>query len=177
MTFEDRVTPRSTVRNIIDLKLPESRQLTEEELIWANIAWKYFQNNTIQSTGLVNSVDNYKSSTLWDSSSYLLAVISALRLEIIDEAEFKLRVGKFLESMINLPLFEGKLPNKVYHTETLKMVDYTNQATKKGIGWSALDIGRLMVPLNILVWNYPEFTPQVKNITRKWDLASITKNG
>ena len=177
MTFEDRVTPRSTVRNIIDLKLPESRQLTEEELIWANIAWKYFQNNTIQSTGLVNSVDNYKSSTLWDSSSYLLAVISALRLEIIDEAEFKLRVGKFLESMINLPLFEGKLPNKVYHTETLKMVDYTNQATKKGIGWSALDIGRLMVPLNILVWNYPEFTPQVKNITRKWDLASIAKNG
>lgn len=177
MTFENRVSPRSTVKNIIDIKMPEKRALTVEEQGWAKIAWKYFQNNTIEKTGMVNSVNNYKSSTLWDSSSYLMAVISVQRLGIIDDNEFKSRVDKFLASMAKLPLFEGKLPNKVYHTETLQMVDYTNKAIDTGIGWSALDIGRLMVPLNILVWNYPEFTPQVKKITKHWDLSSVTKKG
>ena len=177
MTFENRVSPKSTIKNTVTLKMPKMRDLTSEELGWAKIAWRYFQNNTIEKTGMVNSVNNYKSSTLWDSSSYLMAVISVQRLGIINDNEFKLRVNKFLNSMVNLPLFENKLPNKVYHTETLAMVDYTNKAVEKGIGWSALDIGRLMVPLNILVWNYPEFTPQVKKITKKWDLASITKNG
>lgn len=175
--FEARVTPKSTVKKIMDLKMPASRPLTAEEKKWATIAWKYFQNNTIEKTGLVNSVNNYQSSTLWDSASYLMAVIAVQRLEMIEDVEFKQRISTFLASMEALPLYEGKLPNKVYHTVTLAMVDYQNKATDKGIGWSALDIGRLMVPLNVLVWNYPEFTPQVKAITKKWDLAAATKNG
>ena len=140
-SFEDRVTAKSTVKNVIDMKLPPQRNLTEEEKQWALIAWKYFQNNTIESTGLANSANAYKSTTLWDSSSYLLAVISAKRLEIIDQQEFVSRVNKFLVTMLALPLYEDKLPNKVYNTETLKMVDYNNKATDKGLGWSAIDIG------------------------------------
>ncbi|WP_299872520.1 DUF3131 domain-containing protein [uncultured Cocleimonas sp.] len=176
-SFEDRVTAKSTVKNVIDMKLPPQRNLTEEEKKWALIAWKYFQNNTIESTGLANSANAYKSTTLWDSSSYLLAVISAKRLDIIDQQEFTSRVNKFLATMLALPLYEDKLPNKVYNTETLKMVDYNNKATEKGLGWSAIDIGRLMVPLNILVWNYPEFTTQVKAITKHWDLNSAVNKG
>lgn len=177
MSFEARVTKRAPVKNVIDMKLPEKRDLSEEELEWAKIAWKYFQNNTIEETGMVNSVNGYKASTLWDSSSYLMAVISAERLGIIDKTEFTKRIGKFLDSMATLPLFEKKLPNKSYNTETLQMVDYSNNPTEKGIGWSALDIGRVMVPLNILVWNYPEFTPQVKKITTTWDLNAAVKDG
>ncbi len=176
-SFEDRVTAKSTVKNVIDMKLPPQRNLTEEEKQWALIAWKYFQNNTIESTGLANSANAYTSTTLWDSSSYLLAVISAKRLKIIDQQEFVSRVNKFLETMLALPLYENKLPNKVYNTETLKMVDYNNKATAKGLGWSAIDIGRLMVPLNILVWNYPEFTKQVKAITNHWDLNAAVDKG
>ncbi|GAA0399903.1 hypothetical protein GCM10009133_05930 [Cocleimonas flava] len=176
-SFEDRVTAKSTVKNVIEMKLPPQRNLTEEEKQWALIAWKYFQNNTIESTGLANSANAYKSTTLWDSSSYLLAVISASRLGIIDKPEFENRVNKFLATMLKLPLYEGKLPNKVYNTETLEMVDYNNKKTEKGLGWSAIDIGRLMVPLNILVWNYPEFTTQVKAITKQWDLSAAVDKG
>ena len=177
MNFEDRVTPKSTVKKMTDIVIPGLRDLTSEEKEWAAIAWRYFQNNTIEKTGLVNSVNNFKSTTLWDSSSYLMAVISVQRLNMIGDAEFKQRVTKYLESLVSLPLYEGKLPNKVYNTESLQMVDYTNKPVEEGIGWSALDIGRLMVPLNILVWNYPEFTPQVRKITQHWSLASAVKNG
>ena len=177
MSFEERITAKATVKKIFDMKMPAQRALTAEERQWATIAWKYFQNNTIEKTGLVNSVNDYTASTLWDSASYLLAVISVQRLNIIDDNEFKRRINKFLDSMSALPLYEDKLPNKSYNTETLQMVDYANKPTEKGIGWSAIDIGRLMVPLNILVWNYPEFTPQVKKITQRWDLSSAVKNG
>ncbi|MCK5918112.1 MAG: DUF3131 domain-containing protein [Cocleimonas sp.] len=177
LNFETRVTPKSTLKKSFDLAMPAMRDLSTEEKQWATIAWKYFENNTIESTGMVNSVDSYPSTTLWDSSSYLMALISVQRLAMIEPSEFKQRVGKFLDSLVSLPLYENKLPNKVYNTESLKMVDYQNKPVEKGIGWSALDIGRLMVPLNILVWNYPEFTPKVRKITQHWDLAAVVKEG
>lgn len=176
-SFENRVVAKSTVKKVIDLELPEKRPLTEQEIQWAKIAWRYFQNNTIEETGLANSANQYPSTTLWDSSSYLMAVISVKKLDIIDDIEFNIRVTKFLKSMLALPLYDQMLPNKVYNTRSLEMVDYNNKATEKGLGWSAIDIGRIMVPLNILVWNYPQFTTQVKTITNKWDLDSIVKNG
>lgn len=176
-SFEKRVVAKSTVQKVIELEIPSARDLTPDEIRWAKIAWRYFQNNTNQETGLANSANAYPSTTLWDSSSYLMAVISANKLEIIDEIEFNNRVTKFLNSMLKLPLYDNMLPNKAYNTITLEMVDYNNNAMEKGLGWSALDIGRLMVPLNILVWNYPQFTRQVKAITKTWDLDAIVKNG
>ena len=176
-SFENRVMPKANVQKVIELEATEKRELTQEEMKWAKIAWKYFENNTIAATGLANSANNYPSTTLWDSSSYLMAIISAKRLEIIEDKEFTSRVDKFLESMLNLPLYDSMLPNKVYNTKTLEMVDYKNKKVEKGLGWSAIDIGRFMVPMNILVWNYPQFTPKVRAITSHWNLSEVVKNG
>src|SRR4051794_20894584 len=41
---------------------------TERELAMARTAWKYFENNT-QPTGLANAVDDYPSTTMWDTAS------------------------------------------------------------------------------------------------------------
>ncbi|MGB1009036.1 MAG: DUF3131 domain-containing protein [Thiolinea sp.] len=153
------------------------RKLTEKEREWANIAWKYFKNNTVAETGLVNSVDGYQSSTLWDTSSYLMAIIAAERLQIIPETEFNERITAVLKSLAAIPLFDNQLPNKVYHTKSLAMVDYKNQAREKGIGWSAIDIGRVLVPFNILVWNYAEHTPAVEKVMQRWDLTEMIKDG
>lgn len=177
INFENRVSPKTNIKDVVELERAPLRELTEQEMAWAKLAWKYFQNNTIPETGMVNSVNNYTASTLWDSASYLMAVISAHRLQIIDENEFTQRVYKILNSFAKLPLYEGKLPNKSYNTQTLQMVDYNNNPTEEGIGWSAIDLGRVMVPLNVLIWNYPQFTPQVKAISKNWDLAASVKNG
>ena len=42
-SFENRVVSKSTVKKIIDLKTPDKRKLTSQEMEWAKIAWKYFQ--------------------------------------------------------------------------------------------------------------------------------------
>ncbi|MEZ5535962.1 MAG: DUF3131 domain-containing protein [Thiolinea sp.] len=156
---------------------PVSRQLTAEERAWANIAWTYFKNNTIPETGLVNSVDNYESSTLWDTASYLMAVISAHRLQLISDIEFDSRIILALKALKEIPLFNNQLPNKVYHTRNLTMVDYKNQPTEKGIGWSAIDIGRIMVPFNVLVWHYPHHSDAVGKVLKRWDIESMLREG
>ena len=155
----------------------KNRELSPIELGWAKTAWAYFENNTQESTGLVNSVDAYESSTLWDTSSYLMGLISAYRLGLIDEAEFDGRMSKVLGTLADLDLFDGALPNKAYNTRTAKMTTYTNEVTERGIGWSAIDIARLMVPMNIIVWNYPKHVTAVKDIVASWDFDAMLRDG
>lgn len=155
---------------------PTPRALTEQEMQWARIAWRYFENNT-QPNGMTNSVDQYPASTYWDTASYLMAAISAERLGLISRKEFDERMGRVLVSMGKMALFEGKLPNKSYNTQTLAMVNYANKEAPTGIGWSALDIGRMMVPLNILVWQYPRHTPAVRSLLARWDLTAMIRDG
>ncbi len=154
----------------------QRRALTDQERQWAKIAWKYFENNYQPETGMVNSVDNYPASTMWDTASYLLGLVSAQRLGIVDKKTFNDRVSKLLDSLASMDLFENKLPNKSYDTRSLAMVTYANEETVRGIGWSAIDVGRIMVPLNVLVWNYPEHTQGVANVLSHWQLAALEQN-
>lgn len=159
------------------IDVAENSFLNEQELTWANIAWRYFENNYQVETGLVNSVDQYPATTLWDQSSYILGMIAAYRLDIIDQETFNHRIVNVLKALEKMPLYDEVLPNKSYNTTNLKMVDYNNQATEKGIGWSAIDIARLMVPLNIILWNYPEHGPAIKSVIDRWDISMMIDNG
>jgi hypothetical protein len=165
------------LENTVNIPTPARvAALSEQEMQWARTAWKYFENNT-QPTGLANSVDNFPSTTMWDMGSYLLALISAERLEIINKAEFDKRMAAALTSLEKLPLFDGVLPNKAYNTMSGEMTDYNNQPNTRGLGWSALDMARIMVPLNIIVWNYPEHAKNIKGIINRWKLNNIVKDG
>lgn len=143
----------------------------------AVIAWKFFDNNYQEKTGLVNSADKYPAATMWDTGSYFMALISARRLELIGDDEFNTRLSKALASLAQLQLFDGELPNKSYNTINLKMVDYTNNPTARGIGWSPIDIGRLLVSFNIIAWHYPQHTEEVRNVLAHWQLGKLAKDG
>ena len=143
----------------------------------ARIAWAYFQKNTQDATGLVNSVNNFASTTMWDQASYLMALISVEKLAIVDRPEFDRRVTKLLGSLAILPLFDDKLPNKAYDTRSLEMTNYQNQKSDRGIGWSALDVARIVVPLNIIAWNYPEHSIAVRNILKAWKFDAMLQDG
>jgi hypothetical protein len=126
---------------------------------------------------LVNSVDNYPASTLWDTASSLLGIIAAYRLELVTQGEFDARVTKILQSLAKIPLFENQLPNKSYNTESLAMVDYGNKPVERGIGWSAIDIARFLVPLNIIAWNYPQHLQAVRAVVKRWDWNKLLRRG
>ena len=153
--------------------LRKPSRLTEKEMEYARIAWIYFQKNYQPATGLINAVDNYASTTFWDIGSYFNGLVAAYEIGIIDSLEFDFRINKALESLSKIKLYKGILPNKVYHTQTLEMANYANEATMEGVGWSAMDIGRFYSFVNKIRNDHPQYIQAVKKVTDRWQIDKL----
>jgi hypothetical protein len=169
---------RQMITHSVDqTQVTAARPLSLYDLQNAKVAWNYFERNYNSETGLVNSVDGFPTTTIWDQSSYLLGMISAYKIGVIDASLFNQRMSKALETLAQLPLFFGKLPNKVYNTQNMQMTTYSNEAVALGIGWSALDIARMTVPLNILLYDFPEHAAIAGRILSSWDFNALVQDG
>lgn len=155
----------------------QKRKLCPEDQKMAEIAWKYVQNNYQEKTGLVNSVDQYTSTTMWDTGSALAATVAAREFELIDQKTFDDMVVALLNTLSNVEMFEGIAPNKAYNTISGKMVDYGNQATDTGIGISTLDLARLVSWLNILSCLHPKHTKVAERVLTRWNYCDLIKDG
>ncbi len=151
--------------------------LTPEEQVYARAAWQYFVKNYQPATGFTNSTGGYPSGTLWDMGNYLMALNSVRWLNLIDQADFDARLNKFLTTLSNLKLFEDALPNKVYNAATGQIVDYGNNPIERGIGWSALDLGRLLAAFHVIRTCHPQYNDWLKGIVTKWQVARSLKDG
>ena len=150
--------------------------LTPEEMKYAQSAWNYFVDNTQPDTGFTNSAGGYPSGTLWDMGNYLMALNAARFMGLIEQAEFDGRLNNFLAGLGSLELFEGKLPNKVYQSATGEMVDYGNNSLPRGIGWSALDIGRMLAAFHVLEICHPQYGEWMKGIVDSWQVDLSVKD-
>lgn len=171
-TKADVILDRSGVR----LPVAPPRALRDEDWQAAATAWAYFQRNT-QETGLVNSVDGFPSTTMWDQGSYLLGLISAHGLGLVSDEEFNDRIGRALDALARIQLFDGMLPNKAYDTRSLLMTNYQNEQTDRGLGWSALDIARIAVPLSIILYDHPRHAPAAARLLRTWRVDAMMREG
>lgn len=145
--------------------------LTDREHAMAVTAWSYFVKSYQPDTGLVNAVGSFPSTTLWDTASYISGLVSAYELGIIDKREFDTRAFKLIATLRNLDLFRNEAPNKVYNTATAEKVNYANKPGE--VGYSALDIGRLLVWLQILKQRYPYLANSVDNVPLRWNFCNI----
>jgi hypothetical protein len=150
--------------------------LSETDLTYAKIAWQYFKNNYQEKTGLFNSVDKYPASTFWDISSSYYALMGAYEIGIIEKEEFDNKMRKSMETLANITLFKNKLPNKVYSTLTVDMVDYSNHNSLEGVGWSAMDIGRFLGVAARIRKSYPEYTRLINNVLNRWQIDEVLGN-
>ncbi|MBD2253555.1 DUF3131 domain-containing protein [Nostoc parmelioides] len=150
--------------------------LSPEEQTYARAAWQYFVKNYQPATGFTNSTGGYPSGTLWDMGNYLMALNAARWLNLTDQADFDARLNKFLTGLGNLKLFEDALPNKVYNAATGQMVDYTNTPIERGIGWSALDVGRILAAFDVIRTCHPQYNDWLKGIVAKWQVGRSLKD-
>lgn len=149
-------------------------ELSEQELAWAQIAWNYVDNNTQVSTGLVNSLDNYPTTNMSGVADYLIALIAAKEFEFISNKQYDERLTMVLTFLNKMDLSYGHAPNKVYSTQTGQMVDYGNQP--KDIGWSSLDVGRLLIVLAIVKRHSPEFTEYIHKAVLRWNFCELVSD-
>ena len=150
---------------------PRSGELNAREMAIAKNAWQYFVANYQPTTGLVNAVNKYPSTTMWDSASYMAAMTAARELGIIDKAEFDRRMLKLLATLNKLDLFRNELPNKAYNTITGQKVNYQNKPGE--IGFSALDIGRMLIWLKVIKERYPEYGNSIDNVLLGWNFTNV----
>ncbi|WP_417270980.1 DUF3131 domain-containing protein [Celeribacter sp.] len=170
-------SPMSAFDDVTPLPLAVVGEVSQADQDYARIAWRYFENNTDPETGLVNSADQYPSTTMWETGSYFVAIISADLLGLIEAEEAKARISKTLDTLSGMRLFDGILPNKAYNVRTAELVDYSNKPVERGLGWSALDIARLVGTLGQVMQHYPELASQVNALLDHWDLSQMVEDG
>lgn len=157
--------------------LKKKAHLCAKDLELARIAWKYFENNYQPETGFVNAANKYPSTTMWDLASSLAATIAAHQLELIDDRTFDARIMKLLGGLGTMPLYRDEVPNKVYNTAKLEMVDYANKPSQFGIGSSALDLARLGTWLDNLSCMYPRHAISAQRVTHRWSYCRLVSDG
>ncbi|MEM9510018.1 MAG: DUF3131 domain-containing protein, partial [Cyanobacteria bacterium P01_E01_bin.35] len=172
-----KVTAKELKANPVPYIPGKASKLTTEELTVAKTAWKYFEHNWNDETGLVNSADKFPSVTLWDQSAAIAALVSTKELKIIEEQEFKTKLDKMLGTLAKLELYNEELPNKVYNAKTLIPVNYGGLEKAETIGWSAIDLGRMAIWLKIIGAKYPQYKNQADAVWQAWDIERLVKDG
>ena len=156
------------------LPLRPNGPLDPRERALARTAWTYFERNTDRETGLAAAVAGHRVVTLWDVGSQLFAVLSAEDLGLVTAADASRRLSRALGSLAALPLCAGGQPNKAYDTRTLEPVGYDGRSAPDGIGWSALDVARVLLPMGLAARRHPELAPLVSRAVSRWRLEAFS---
>ncbi|HET8538355.1 MAG TPA: DUF3131 domain-containing protein [Anaeromyxobacter sp.] len=149
----------------------------DPDLEAARTAWRYFERNVHPGTGLVSSVEGYPSTTAWDTGSSILAAVAAGELGLVEPDALRDRIARLLATLERLPLFRGQLPNKAYDAATGRMTDYRNRPAREGIGFSAVDVARLVSALVALGDAHPEAREAIARVLARWDLCPLARGG
>lgn len=134
-------------------------------------AWRYLDRYYQPTTGFVNATPDWFNTTVWDVGGQLLAQYAAKELGLLSAAEFQKRTSTALATLERVPLFDGKAFNRIYSTKD----GAPDQGS--GAGWSATDIGRLLLALKIIATHEPALAPQAERVARRNDFATLVKDG
>jgi hypothetical protein len=143
----------------------------------AAVAWRQFNRLWIDSTGLAKATPDYDKLTSWDIASVLAAMYSARILGLLAEDEYHRRVRRTLETIEGLPLFENVAFNRMYGARTARMVNRAGRVSDRGYGWSATDLGRLLLWLHIVATNDSAFTESATRAACRLKIDRIVAAG
>jgi hypothetical protein len=142
----------------------------------ARAGWNYVSRE-VTPMGYVGATKNYQFLTVWDMASGLAAAYSARELGFITPARYKAFVNRTLTSIEKAPLYGNAAFNRMYSAQTGAMVDSKAAPTTVGMGWSALDHGRLLVWLKLVGNDDPSFAPRTQAIVSRLNMARLVKDG
>lgn len=143
----------------------------------ARRAWSYIDHHYEPATGFVWTVPDYPITTLWDVASGLAALYCAEALGLLEPEQYEARTARALLTLRSMPLFDGAAFNKAYLVDDARMADRTGAASARGYGWSAMDLGRLLVWLRIIALEHPRFAADAAAVVERLDVPRIVSDG
>ena len=152
----------------------QSDRATAHEV--AETAWRYFDKDYEPATGWFDSVRGYPYTTMWDLSSGLAAVACAERLNVIPPKRGSELLHAALLTLAKVRLYNSELPNREYNTATAALSG-PKETGGNGTGWSALDVGRLLIWLKIVATWHPEYAGLTHEIVQRWKFGRLSRGG
>lgn len=134
----------------------------------AAAAWQYFRDQRDPARGLVMAADGAGFTTPAAIGDDLAAAFAAYRLGVIDRAEYDGHIAADLTFLQQIPLADGALPGRFYATGSGALVDFP---TARDPGWSAVEIGRLLVWLRLVAATEPARAAGIEAIVGRWQLC------
>jgi hypothetical protein len=131
----------------------------------------------VSSTGLARATPDYDKITTWDLGSVLAALFSARVLGFLSEDDYHARVRRTLRTLEQLPLFDRAVFNKGYDARTGQMTGRGGVVSSAGSGWSATDLGRLLVWLSIVALSDTTHAAQATRVARRIDYDRVVSQG
>lgn len=155
---------------------PKPLSEKEREALYedAVTAWSYFYRFTHKTTGLCPATVYYAggskieltSATMWDIGSHINALIAAVDIGLIEEAEFRRNIRKILRSIAGKEKDGRRLPS-----EWIK----TNRTNSGNRNFDGSDAGRLLAALNNL--RKHRFADDgIADLVNSWSLDKIVVN-
>ena len=142
----------------------------------ARAGWSYVSRE-VTPIGYVGATKNYQFLTVWDMASGLAAAYSARELGFISPAQYRKFVDRTLTSIEKAPLYDNAAFNRMYSALTGAMVDSKAQPTTVGMGWSALDHGRLFIWLKLVGNDDHAFSARTQAIVSRLNMSRLVKDG
>jgi hypothetical protein len=153
---------------------PDDRRLFDDA---SRSAWAYVAQHYEPATGLVRATSGYTGTTVWDVASGIAALYCGHALQLLDDAEYDVRMRRVLATLRTMEMVDGAAFNKVYSTHTAKMVGLDQRASARGYGWSTTDIGRLLVWLKIVAETQPAHAAEAAAIVQRLDFSRLVADG
>jgi hypothetical protein len=171
------IQARSGGLPLIEVADPVRAPLTAEERRFyvdaATLAWRFLDANYRPATGLVSATADWDYTTIWDVGGQLLAFLAARDLGFIDSADYERRTRRTLQTLERAELFRGIAFNKTYSTRDATM----GTGQRSGTGWSATDLGRLLVALRVISVREPQFAAEAERIVRRIRIDQVVRGG
>ena len=155
------------------LARPEQRSQFLEA---AKVAWTYVDRHIEPGTGWIAPLPSYPFSTIWDIGSSLGALYCARQLGFLDEPGYQVRMKHALDTLSHIRLYDNRVFNKAYDTRSGAMLDARGQPGR-GLGWSATDLGRLLLWLKIVAEGSPGLRNAAEAAVARNDFSGVIKDG
>lgn len=143
----------------------------------ARAAWSQIDAHYYPATGLANAQPDWQYPTSWDIASTLAAYYSARGLGYISDAEYKTRASKLMETLEKARMYQDVAYGRNYDAKTGELVGPDQKPHPTGTGYSAMDIGRLLVVLGIVAKQDPDLANAAKAVASRINAKKIIKSG
>lgn len=143
----------------------------------AAVAWQQFEQLWIPTTGLARATPDYDKLTPWDIASVLASNFSAHKLGLLPDDQYQTRMRTTLRTLARMPLYRNAVFHKMYFAQTGKMAGRNGRPSSTGYGWSATDLGRLLIWLRIIAENDPAMRADVQKVVARLKLTESVSKG